>query len=71
MIKITFTQPAYMYEHVGGQEYDIETTMTLNSDISATEAINAFVRMLNIATYHVDGDTLRRAAEDWDLENKY
>ena len=42
MIKIIYTQPAYMYEHVGGQEYNIETTMELNSDISATEAILAF-----------------------------
>ena len=69
MIKIIYTQPAYMYEHVGGQEYNIETTMELNSDISAIEAILAFARMLEIATYRISADTLRRAAQDWEEDH--
>ena len=69
MIKIIYTQPAYMYEHVGGQEYNIETTMELNSDISATEAILAFARMLEIATYRISSDTLRRAVQDWEEDH--
>ena len=69
MIKIVYTQPAYRYEHVGAQEYNIETTMELNSDISSVEAILAFMRMLEIATYKVSSNTLKQAAEDWDLEN--
>lgn len=69
MIKIIYTQPAYMYEHVGSQEYNIETIMELNSDISSTEAILAFARMLEIATYRISADTLRQAAQDWEADH--
>jgi len=70
MIKIIFTQPAYRYENVGAQEYNIETVMELNSDINSTEAILAFVRMLEIATYRITSDTIRRAADDYEMENE-
>ena len=69
MIKIIFEEKAYHYEHAGSQDYDIRTEMKLDPDITSTEAILAFMKMLQIATYRVSGDTLRQAAEDWDAEN--
>ena len=46
MIKITYKQEPYHYEHTGGQPYDIETVVTLNEDISSDEAIVAFLKVL-------------------------
>ena len=60
MIKITYKQEPYNYEHIGGQPYDVETVVTLNEDISSDEAIIAFIKVLNIATYRVSIDTLKK-----------
>lgn len=68
MIKIIYEQPAYCYEHAGEQPYNIKTEIELNSDISSTEALMAFMRMLEIATYRVSANTLRQAAEEWEAE---
>ena len=67
MIKIIYEQKAYNYEHVESQDYDINTEMVLNEDITSTDAILAFMRILQIATYRVDGDTLREAASVLDM----
>jgi hypothetical protein len=68
MIKIEFHQEPYYYEHAGGQEYDINTTIKLNSDISSTDAILAFAKLLQIATYNITPDTLRAAADQLEDE---
>jgi hypothetical protein len=70
MIKITFKQEPYHYEHTGGQPYDIETVVTLNEDISSDEAIIAFMRVLNIATYHATLKTLKDLVADLEYEYK-
>lgn len=68
MIKITYKQEPYHYEHTGGQSYDIETVVTLNEDISSDEAIIAFLKVLNMATYRVSIDTLKRVIADLEYE---
>ena len=52
MIKMNYVQKPYDYDVFDGQPYNIETNITLNEDISADMAIKAFLRLLNIATYH-------------------
>ena len=68
MIKITYKQEPYHYDFTGGQPYDIETVVTLNKDISSDEAIIAFLKVLNMATYRVSIDTLKRVIADLEYE---
>lgn len=68
MIKITYKQEPYHYDFTGGQPYDIETVVTLNKDISSDEAIIAFIKVLNMATYRVSIDTLKRVIADLEYE---
>ena len=68
MIKIIYEQKSYHYECSGNQDYDVNTEMLLNEDITSTNAILAFMKILQIATYRVDGDTLREAAAICDME---
>lgn len=70
MIKIVVKQEPYHYEHAGSQPYDIETVITLDEDIACDEAILAFMRALNIATYHATLDTLKRLVADLEYEYK-
>lgn len=70
MMKIIIKQEPYNYEHVGNQPYDVETVFTLNEDISADEAILAFMRALNIATYHATLKTLKDLVADLEYEYK-
>lgn len=82
MIKISFEQKPYSYEAVGDkqpysyeavedkQPYTITTEMTLDEDIDIYEAVRAFCRMLNIASYYVTADQIQNVAnrlkEDYD-----
>ena len=68
MIKITYKQEPYHYEHSGSQPYDVETIVTLDEDISSDEAIIAFIKVLNIATYRVSIDTLKKLISDLEYE---
>lgn len=68
MLKITYKQEPYHYDFTGGQPYDIETVVTLNEDISSDEAIIAFIKVLNMATYRVSIDTLKRVIADLEYE---
>lgn len=70
MMKIIIKQEPYNYEHAGSQPYDVETVFTLNEDISADEAILAFMRALNIATYHATLETLKDLVADLEYEYK-
>lgn len=69
MIKISYEQKPYHFDNVGGQGYKEETIMTLEEDITSKEAIVAFVRLLNKATYRVYAETLKELAKD--LEEEY
>lgn len=64
MIKIEYKQESYNYNVGDGQPYDIETDIVLDEDISADMAIKAFLRLLNVATYHATLKTLKNLVED-------
>lgn len=71
MIKISFKQKPYFYEAVGDkQPYTITTELALDEDIEIYEAIKAFCRILNIASYYVTADQIQNVAnrlkEDYD-----
>lgn len=70
MIKIIIEDKAYHYKHAGSQPYDVETVFTLDQDISCDEAILAFMRALNIATYHATLKTLKDLVADLEYEYK-
>ena len=68
MIKMEYKQESYNYNVGDGQPYDIETNIVLDEDISADMAIKAFLRLLNIATYHATLKTLKNLVEDLEVE---
>ncbi len=60
MIKIEYVQKAYRFDTIDeGQPYTIETKVTLNDDISTTEAIIAFLKIMNIATHNATLQALK------------
>ena len=68
MIKMNYVQEPYDYDVFDGQPYNIETNITLNEDISTDMAIRAFLRLLNVATYHATLKTLKNLVEDLEAE---
>ena len=68
MIKMNYVQKPYNYDVFDGQPYNIETNITLNEDISTDMAIRAFLRLLNVATYHATLKTLKNLVEDLEAE---
>ena len=68
MIKMNYVQEPCDIEDFDGQPYNIETNITLNEDISADMAIKAFLRLLNVATYHATLKTLKNLVEDLEAE---
>lgn len=71
MIKIIYNQEPYRYEHTGEQEYSINTEIKLNEDISSIEAIKAFVKLLNMATYRVSINVLEQVVQELKDEGYY
>lgn len=64
MIKIISKQSKYRYENIGEyQDYDLKTEMVLDDDINATDAIIAFIKILNIEGYRVSVDGLRKVID--------
>lgn len=64
MIKISFEQKPYSYNVVGDEQpYTITTEMTLDEDIDVYEAVRAFCRMLNIATYYITPKNIQDVAD--------
>lgn len=68
MIKMNYVQESYNYDVFDGQPYNIETNIILDEDISADMAIRAFLRLLNVATYHATLKTLKNLVEDLEAE---
>lgn len=61
MLKIVYEQKTYDFgADVGGQPYDIKAKIVVNEDATATEAIQAFVKMLRIADYRITEESLHR-----------
>ena len=64
MLKIVYEEKSYNYENVGSQPYDIKTEIEIISDASVTEAVEAFVKALQIATYHIDREIMLNAVNE-------
>lgn len=64
-IVITYHSKPYYYDENLQQPYSVDMEVVLNSDITSDEAILAFVRVLQAATYRIDSDTLHRVAEKY------
>lgn len=62
MIKIIYEQEPFYYDS-GTQPYKAKTEFRLDKDIDADEAIIAFMKILNLATYRVNINTLERLIE--------
>ena len=58
MIKISYEQGKYDYGHVGSQMYGINVDIEMDKDASLGDCFEAFVKLLKIATYHFNKETL-------------
>ena len=63
MIKIEYKQKPEKW-----QPYDMETNIILDEDITASDAIRAFLRVLNIATYRITLNSLKNLVENLEDE---
>ena len=65
MIKLIYDEPKYFYNDRDlSQPYDIHTEIELDKDITADEAIEAFIHFLRCAGYrYVGKQTLERVIE--------
>lgn len=64
MLKIVYEGKNYNYENVGSQPYDINTEITIVEDASVTDVVEAVIKALQIATYHIDRKTILNAVND-------
>lgn len=69
MIKMEYMQEPYNYGNVGGQNYKIETKIEMNEDASAGDVLEAVIRLMQTATYHIDVGTLLSFAEEYAYNN--
>ena len=65
MIKITYEQKQYEYEHVGAQPYDVKVQMELKQDANITEAITMYLELLKMATYRINKDSIIDAVNEY------
>lgn len=68
MIKLNYTQEPYKYGDIGEQNYKENYEVVLNEDITSGEAIIAFIRLLNIATYRISAKDIKNLAEELEIE---
>ena len=62
MIKITYKQDAFDYKDIDKQPYDIKVKAKVIEDATAAEAIETFVKILEIATY--DREVIKRGLQE-------
>lgn len=65
MIKIIYTEKNDKKDFL----YDSNFEIVLDQDITSTAAIEVFIKMLNVATYHVNAETIEKLAQE--LKEKY
>ena len=65
MIKMTYEQKQYEYEHVGAQPYDMKVQMELKPDATLDEAIAMYMNFLKIATYRVSEEKVIEAEKEY------
>lgn len=73
MFELKFIGKKYNYgEEVGYQPYDLATTITFGEDVTATDAIDCFLRLLEIASFNpeVINNGLRKIMEIRGVEDK-
>lgn len=64
MIKFIFKSEPYYFENVGGQAYDIDTTIEMNEDASLTDIVEVVVRLTKFAGYSAIKQNFLDAIED-------
>ena len=64
MLKIVYEGKSYNYGNVGSQPYDINTEITIIEDANVTDVVEALVKAMQIATYHIDRKTMLDAVND-------
>ncbi len=64
MLKIVYEGKSYNYGNVGNQPYDINTEITIIEDANVTDVVEALVKAMQIATYHIDRKTMLDAVND-------
>jgi hypothetical protein len=65
MIKLSYEQKQYTYEHVGAQPYDMKVQMELKQDANLTEAIAMYMEFLKVATYRINKENIIEAVNDY------
>lgn len=71
MLKIVYEGKSYNYEDVGSQPYDINAEIVIVEDASITDVIEAVVKVLQIATYHIDRNKMLDAVNNVFDEMEY
>ena len=71
MIKMTYEQKQYEYEHVGAQPYDMKVQMELKQDANLTEAIAMYMEFLKVATYRINKENIIEAVNDYFDDDYY
>ena len=64
MIKFIFKSKPYYFEDVGGQAYDIDTTIEMNEDASLVDIVEAVVRLTKFAGYSATKQSFLNAIEN-------
>ena len=64
MIKLIYEGKPYDYGNVGKQAYEVKTEITMDSDAGVIDILEAVARLMNIATYKVSAQVLKKACED-------
>ena len=71
MIKMTYEQKQYEYEHVGAQPYDMKVQMELKQDANLTEAIAMYMEFLRVSTYRINKENIIEAVNDYFDDDYY
>jgi hypothetical protein len=66
---MNYKQEPYNYGNTGSQNYNIEANIIMNEDASSYDVLEAMVRLMNTATYHIDVKVLLNFVEEWAYEN--
>ena len=70
MFEMSYEGKSYNYGEVGSQNYDIKTQVKITEEnASPVDIIEAIAKLMNIATYTVTVDTIRKACDE--LEEEY
>lgn len=64
MIKFIYEGKSYNFEHVGCQNYDINTEIVMNEDCSIVDIMEAIVKLTKIAGFHGKKENFINAIED-------